>query len=116
MLIAEWVDGTVKTFRNIFDMPEALTESQKVIYKEDIKQLEIFIPLSGVIDIDKETERLNKQISNLNGRLNSVNSKLDNKNFVKNAPEEVVNHERNKQEKYQQEHVILTQNLESIVS
>ena len=81
-----------------------------------IGELEIFIPLSGVIDIDKETERLNKQISNLNGRLNSVNSKLDNKNFVKNAPEKVVNHERNKQEKYQQEHVILTQNLKSIVS
>ena len=81
-----------------------------------IGELEIFIPLSGVIDIDKEEERLNKQISNLNGRLNSVNTKLNNKNFVANAPKDVVSHERNKQEKYQQELKILTQNLESIIS
>ena len=50
-----------------------------------IGELEVFIPLSGVIDVDKEEDRLNKQISNLNGRLNSVNGKLNNKNFVANA-------------------------------
>ena len=81
-----------------------------------IGELEVFIPLSGVIDVDKEEDRLNKQISNLNGRLNSVNGKLNNKNFVANAPEDVVNHEKNKQKKYQQELIILTQNLESIIS
>ena len=38
--IAEWVDGTVKAMRSIFDMPEALSEKQKKLYKKDIKQME----------------------------------------------------------------------------
>ena len=37
--IANWVDDTVKDMRSLFDMPELLTEAQKVIYKTEIVQL-----------------------------------------------------------------------------
>ena len=76
--------------------------------------IEVYIPLKDLIDIDKEMERLNNQIENLNGRLNSINRKLDNQQFVSNAPEEIVAHEQNKKSRYENELKILQNNLNSL--
>jgi len=59
---------------------------------------EIFIPLEGLIDLDKERERIEKEIDRLEGFLKSVEKKLNNKQFVENAPDEVVQRERDKKE------------------
>ncbi len=57
---------------------------------------ELFIPLEGLIDLDKERQRIEDEIERLEGFLKSVNKKLDNKQFIENAPEEVVQREHNK--------------------
>ena len=57
---------------------------------------EIFIPLEGLIDLDKERERIQKEIDRLQGFLKSIEGKLSNKGFVENAPEAVVEKERQK--------------------
>ena len=36
--IAKWVDGAVKGFRSLFDLPEAMSEEQKKLAQEDIDQ------------------------------------------------------------------------------
>tara|TARA_B100001142_G_C14253207_1_gene624050 strand:- start:565 stop:1308 length:744 start_codon:yes stop_codon:yes gene_type:complete len=79
-----------------------------------IDNIEAYIPLKDLIDINKEIERLNNQIQNLNSRLGSVNRKLDNKQFVSNAPEEVVTHEQSKRNRYENELKILQNNLNSL--
>jgi valyl-tRNA synthetase len=79
-----------------------------------VKGLEIFVPLAGLIDINKEVERLEKQIQDMEGRLNAVSRKLDNQNFVERAPEDVITHERNKMQNYQADLSKLLQNLESL--
>ena len=79
-----------------------------------IKGLEIFIPLKGLIDIDKEIERLKKQIEDVTGRLGAVNKKLDNNNFIKRAPGKVIDHERKKQKNYQYDLNKLKENLNSL--
>ena len=79
-----------------------------------IDNIEAYIPLKDLIDINKEIERLNNQIQNLNGRLGSVNRKLDNKQFVSNAPEEIVTHEQSKRNRYENELKILQNNLNSL--
>jgi valyl-tRNA synthetase len=61
-----------------------------------IKGCEIFIPLEGLIDLEVEKERLNKEIKRLEGMLVGVNKKLSNEKFVKNAPGEVVEKEKAK--------------------
>lgn len=61
-----------------------------------IKGLEIYIPLKEVIDIGKEKERIDKEIQRLEKFLNSINNKLANSQFLSNAPDEVVENERNK--------------------
>jgi len=76
--------------------------------------IEAYIPLKDLIDINKEIERLENQIENLEGRLNSVNRKLDNKQFVSNAPENIVAHEQNKKNRYENELMILQNNLNSL--
>jgi valyl-tRNA synthetase len=57
---------------------------------------EIYVPLAGIIDIEKELNRINKEIQRLEGFLKGVNGKLNNPNFRNNAPESVVQNELNK--------------------
>jgi valyl-tRNA synthetase len=57
---------------------------------------EIYVPLAGLIDVDKEIERIKSEIDRIEGWLKGVNGKLNNDNFVNNAPEAVVENERNK--------------------
>jgi len=52
--------------------------------------MEIYVPLEGVIDIDRETERLVKQINKVEKELGAVKKKLSNKGFVEKARKEIV--------------------------
>lgn len=65
-----------------------------------IDRCEMFIPLSDLIDFDKEIERLEKEREKLEGELKRVRGKLSNENFVNKAPREVVDGEREKEKKY----------------
>ncbi len=61
-----------------------------------IEGSEIFVPLKGLIDLEKERDRIQKEIDRLEGFLKSINGKLKNEQFVNNAPDDVVQRERNK--------------------
>jgi valyl-tRNA synthetase len=57
---------------------------------------ELFVPLEGIINLEKERKRITKEINRLGGFLKSVNGKLNNEGFLNNAPEEVVQREYDK--------------------
>jgi valyl-tRNA synthetase len=61
---------------------------------------ELFMPLTELIDIDKEIERLNKEKEKLEGEIERVEKKLSNEKFVAKAPQNVVDEEKAKGEKY----------------
>jgi len=61
-----------------------------------VKGTEIFVPLEGLIDLDKERERIENEIRKTEGFLKSVEGKLSNEKFVENAPDDVVERERQK--------------------
>jgi len=61
-----------------------------------VGQSEVFVPLAGMIDLDVERERLQKEINQKEQFLNSVERKLHNEQFVTRAPAEVVDREREK--------------------
>ena len=98
---------SIETDKNISKPPKSTT----IV----IGNMEIYIPLQDLIDINKEIDRLNIQIDNLKGRLNAVNNKLNNKQFVDNAPENIVSHEQNKKKRYDTELDILQNNLDSLI-
>ncbi len=59
--------------------------------------VEIFIPLEGLIDLEVEKQKIQKEISRLEGSLAGIDKKLSNEKFVANASPEVVEKERAKQ-------------------
>jgi valyl-tRNA synthetase len=50
----------------------------------------ISVLLEGVIDFSKETARLEKEIGKLNTEIDKITKKLSNDDFVKKAPEQVI--------------------------
>src|SRR5690625_2803071 len=61
---------------------------------------ELFLPLEGLIDIDKELERLENELDKWTKEVERVQKKLANKGFVNKAPEKVVEEERAKEKDY----------------
>ncbi|MCG8383670.1 MAG: valine--tRNA ligase, partial [Gammaproteobacteria bacterium] len=61
-----------------------------------VGDLEILIPLAGLIDKDAELARLQKEMDKLDKDAERIQSKLANENFVARAPEAVVEKERQK--------------------
>jgi valyl-tRNA synthetase len=51
---------------------------------------EVYVSLQGLIDVDKEIQRLEKQLAEKRKFLQATQAKLNNPNFLKNAPPEVV--------------------------
>ncbi|QVY60554.1 valine--tRNA ligase [Cytobacillus gottheilii] len=61
---------------------------------------EIILPLEGLINIDEEIARLQKEWEKLNKEVERVQKKLSNEGFVKKAPEKVIEEERAKELDY----------------
>ena len=61
-----------------------------------VGQMEVLVPMAGLIDKDAELARLTKELAKLNGEIKRFNGKLSNAKFVDNAPAEVVDKERAK--------------------
>jgi len=59
-----------------------------------VGDLKILIPLLGLVDVEEELSRLNKQLERENSELRKSEGKLGNSRFVENAPEAVVEQER----------------------
>ncbi len=59
-------------------------------------ELEILVPVAGLIDVKAEVARLNKEIEKLNSEIKRTQGKLSNPNFVDRAPEAVVEKEKEK--------------------
>ena len=59
-----------------------------------VGDLKVLIPLKGLVDVDEELARLNKQLARESTELKKSEGKLGNSRFVENAPEAVVEQER----------------------
>jgi valyl-tRNA synthetase len=80
-----------------------------------ISGAEIFVPLAGLIDIEVERNRLQKNLNELTGQLDKVSRKLANADFLANAPSDVIERERAKKRDYQERIERLNRNLEQIL-
>ena len=60
-------------------------------------EIEILVPLAGLIDKAAEAARLEKEIAKLEKNLAGIVGKLSNAKFVDNAPKEIVETERERQ-------------------
>ena len=124
-LIVRGTKTSTDILTNYLDYLQRLVKVEKITGGKSIKKpaqsatavvhdMELFIPLADLIDIDKERERLQNQIDDMQGRLNAVKGKLDNKNFVIRAPKNIVTHEREKKGRYTSALKKLKENLQSL--
>ena len=67
----------------------------------------VYLPLSDLVDTEKEKARLEGELKKLTDEIDRVNKKLSNESFVAKAPAAVVDAERAKLEKY-------TENLKGV--
>ncbi len=58
----------------------------------------VALPLEGVVDLPAEAARLKKEITKIEAELKKMDAKLGNLEFVKKAPEEVVEELRERRE------------------
>jgi valyl-tRNA synthetase len=61
-----------------------------------VRELELFVPLEGVLDFDEEKLRLQKEISKLEPELDRTQKKLANEAFLSRAPADIVAKEKDK--------------------
>jgi valyl-tRNA synthetase len=80
-----------------------------------IKDMEIFVPLEGLIDPEKEKDRLQKEMERYALLLEKANKKLSNDDFLKRAPKEIINKEKEKKLDYEKMIAKLEKNLEAIM-
>lgn len=79
-----------------------------------VGEVEVFVDLAGVVDFDKEKERLKKEIGTIESYVKGLEKKLANKEFVKNAPEAVVEAEKKKLAEAQEKLAKLESQLENL--
>ena len=90
-----------KNLNEISSYIEQLCGLKDIIWAEESAQdipssmftrdnLKVMIPLEGLIDAKEEMQRLNKKISKLIQEKEMLGSKLSNKNFIENAPKDLV--------------------------
>ena len=63
-------------------------------------ELRLLVPMKGVIDVDAERARLDKQKQKVAGDLARTRAKLGNEKFVNNAPPAVVTQEREREAEF----------------
>jgi valyl-tRNA synthetase len=101
----EYLINIERHLDNLINLEEMKIAVSKDEIKEDaassvIDGLEIYLPLSELIDFEKEKERLTKEKDKLESEIKRAEGKLKNKSFVEKAPEKIVNEEKDKLEKY----------------
>ena len=112
--------------RDYSDIIKSLASVDNITFSNDKKkpeksatvithQMEIFVPLEGLIDFEIEISRLSKRLNELDKHVISIKQKLSNKNFVDRAPKEIVSHEKQKLDDMLVEYNLVKQNLDILI-
>ena len=79
-----------------------------------VQGMELYLPLGGLVDLNQEVARMEKRIIEIERLIININKKLLNENFIKKAPEHIINHEKSNLNKLTIEIEKVSSNLEMI--
>ena len=94
---------------------EAALDVPKASAKAVTNDASIAVPLEGLIDFEKERERLATQIAKLRDEKFRLDAQLSNTNFVERAPVEKVNELRERSAELDNQIATLNNNLEALI-
>ncbi len=81
-----------------------------------VEDMEVFVPLGGLIDLDMERERMTKEMKRLEKMVQGLRLKLANTEFIQKAPQDVVEKEQRKLADFQEKLYKLKSNLKALGS
>lgn len=76
-----------------------------------VQGIELYVPLEGLIDLNLEQDRLQKEILRVEGILVGLNKKLSNPDFLNRAPADIIEKERKKKSDFETNLMKLRENL-----
>ncbi|HPP39863.1 MAG TPA: valine--tRNA ligase [Candidatus Kapabacteria bacterium] len=79
-----------------------------------VREIEVMLEVATSIDVEKEKERLRKEIERLEKNIKGIQSKLSNEKFVQNAPADIVQYEKEKLASMQESLAKTIENLKSL--
>ena len=94
--LSENFDSVISKLGNISKM-ETVSNAVEGTLTFRVQSNEYFIPIAGNINVEEEVKKINEELKYIQGFLKSVQGKLANERFVNNAPEQVLQNERNKE-------------------
>jgi len=77
-------------------------------------EIEVYIPIEGVVDREREVGRLRKELTKVESDLSKVVEKLSNQAFLQKAPADVVTKERTKREELETKREGIVRRLEML--
>ncbi len=102
-----------------------LARAERVVHKDPeyipvkdatavVNDIEVCLPLAGLIDFDQEAKRLRKEVDKAGAELSMVTAKLSNERFVANAPADIVEAHRSRKDDLEAKLSTLSRNLELV--
>lgn len=119
-------DAAVReTVKNLsYEFENLASASAVEIFEEDpmtdnaipivLEKCKIYLPLEGLVDYEKELQKLEKELENLDGEIKRASAKLANESFTSKAPEAVVQKEVDKKNSAEAMRVELLASIEEV--
>ncbi|HKL12442.1 MAG TPA: valine--tRNA ligase [Halanaerobiales bacterium] len=106
----------LKNLANIEDLTitGSLEERPQPASTSIVEGVEVILPLEGMVDIEKELDRLQKELKDVKYEIERAKGKLSNEGFVNNAPAELVEGEREKVEEYKEKKEKLLERIKQL--
>jgi len=79
-----------------------------------VSGVEVYLPLKGLVDLEKEVLRLQKELDNLEKEISRLNGKLSNDSFTAKAPADVIGKEREKLRDYESKRDAVKERIASL--
>lgn len=76
-----------------------------------LSNMEIYLPIKGLLDVEKELQRLNKDLAGLQKEVDRLQGKLSNQGFIAKAPADVVALEQDKLRDYQEKYTSVSERI-----
>lgn len=126
IIIAANGEANYEALNSAADYIEYLAGASSLVIEKEIAEkpedamtaitrgLEIYMPLKGLVDFEKEIARLEKELAVLDKELARVSGKLSNQGFLDKAPEDVIEKEKTKMAEFEDKKKAIEERIQGL--